>query len=459
MIPSNLLLRIAQREGAVVLVVGAGCSCVPPTNLPLARELAEETHRRLVADGILRREQCPNPSDLSSVADAVFAATGSHNELVERIGPQRFRNAEPNKGYLLAAALLRERAISCVMTLNFDCAVSSALSQVGAGNDVAVILGPKDHSHIGVANVIYLHGSAFAPAVWILRTRQLEDEWRDAWEEVVVQRFASSPEVAFVGLGSVAAVLTETTRRIRAAIPVGVNVYQVDPADRAHSDFFQALGIPDDAYIRMGWEEFMDGLAQRVVQEQEAELVDRCRRLIVEQQLDQENCDAVCNRMMRLGLLGLGRLRARWLLEQTSYRPHIRIELDWIADLLLCIALVERITGTVAHFSDDCAVEFREETLARAAVIVVSGRGIHRWVSLEARLQGLRHTFRGRGPQPRYALVAGVQGARPQGDSPPDSIVPNSDPHDLIPEAPSIAILSATELRETPELANQVITT
>ena len=143
-LPSDLLLAISAAQGGrVVLVTGAGCSAEPPTSLPLARQCAEDAHRRLVEDTILDSGDCMAPEDLSSVADAVFTKRGSQSELVNRLPIEEFRHAEPNEGHLLAAAMLRERAIGCVVTLNFDLAMSSALSRLGAA-DVAEIARPQE---------------------------------------------------------------------------------------------------------------------------------------------------------------------------------------------------------------------------------------------------------------------------------------------------------------------------
>lgn len=218
MLPNPLLLAISSKpNGRVAIVVGAGCSFEEPTHVPLARDIAIEAHRRLRADGVLQDGDCANPEDLSCVADAVYSKTGQQAPVVERMTPNKFRTAEANEGYLLAAAMLRERAIICLMTLNFDCAIVEALSRVGAGGDIAVINGPTDHSQVGLINVIFLHRNAWSPPEdWILRTVVL-NSWQGRWQEVVVNRVLSSPVTVFAGLGSPTAVLTETTRKIRSA--------------------------------------------------------------------------------------------------------------------------------------------------------------------------------------------------------------------------------------------------
>jgi hypothetical protein len=240
MLPTPLLTAIsADHGGQVVLVLGAGCSKESPTSLPLARECAEEAHRRLVADGVLAAGDCTDPTDLSLLAERVFEKTGSQAALVERMSPMKFRQALVNEGYRMTAALLREHAIAAVLTLNFDLAIFHAISSVGGATDVAVILGPEDHAHLQLINVVYIHRSAKAdPDQWILRTSEIEEGWHGRWEQVVAQRFLANPVTVFVGLGSPARVLIETAGLIRHAIPEGANIYQVDVVNRIDSAFF-----------------------------------------------------------------------------------------------------------------------------------------------------------------------------------------------------------------------------
>jgi hypothetical protein len=124
---------------------------------------------------VLTEGDCANPEDLSCLADSVYARRNQQRELVERLSPARFEKARPNHGYLLAAAMLRERAISCLMTLNFDLALTAALVQVSASDDVSIVGGPEDQHQLGITNLIYLHRNANAdPERWVLRTVTLE---------------------------------------------------------------------------------------------------------------------------------------------------------------------------------------------------------------------------------------------------------------------------------------------
>jgi len=97
-----------------------------------------------------------------------------------------------------------------------------------------------------------------------LRTEQLDDAWRDGWEELITTRVMTAPVVVFAGLGTAAAVLVETIRRVRTAVTDHVSVH-VDPDEFGSSQFTATLEIPEEHFVRSGWSDFMSDLADRVV--------------------------------------------------------------------------------------------------------------------------------------------------------------------------------------------------
>lgn len=453
-LPPELLHAIAHEGGGkVVLVLGAGASFELPTGLPLSRDCSVEANRRLVADGVLAATACADPEDLSSLADAVFAATGSQAALVERLPISAFRSAEPNEGYLIAACLLREQAVTCVMTLNFDLGMSAALTQLGA-TDVSVVGGPDEHHRLGSLNVIYLHRNVNAPAeAWILRTAALDTEWRDRWEEVVVQRVAGSPVTVFAGLGTPAAVLVETATRVRNALPDATHVYMVDRGEREQSAFFEKLALADDAYLQIGWCDFARALAERVLEEHRAELEQACRDLITSEGWPDDDPAELCRRVAGLGLVGLGELRARWTLDPAPYTPRRSVTAGWLADLLLAIGVLERAADARAVFGRDGVVELRRDDRHLASLIAASGRGTKRWLALEAEIAQHTHRVRSREQPPRFALVSGVVGERPVAVAPPVNIATGDEEATIIAPAAAPELVSVEELRATPGTA------
>ena len=75
-LPPELLAAIAAADGRISIVVGAGASTEAPTNLGLTKDYALAAHAALRANGTLT-EDCANPEDLTSVADAVLEALHS----------------------------------------------------------------------------------------------------------------------------------------------------------------------------------------------------------------------------------------------------------------------------------------------------------------------------------------------------------------------------------------------
>jgi len=310
---SELLESISTIGGGkVALVVGAGCSVEPPTNVPVASICSREVHRRLVADGVLQAGDRADPEDLSVVADAVFTKKNSQRDVVERLlGQYDLKLAPANRGYLLAAAMLCEGAIASVVTLNFDLALSSALSELGAGRIVGVIECPDDLPRQKSVNVYYLHRNANAqdPESWVLRTVTLQHEWKMHWEAIIAAKVLAAPIIVFAGLGTPVAVLLESAKLIRDALP-GVKVFQVDPQDSAKSGFFKELGIDPSAYIRNGWCQFMEELSERLLKEQVVRLEQAAQRKVHDDALTSEDLSSLLRRLEALGLVKLGKLRA-----------------------------------------------------------------------------------------------------------------------------------------------------
>lgn len=223
----------------------------------------------------------------------------------------RFRSAEPNLGHRLAAALLREGTVKAVITLNFDLAFSTALGSLGA-TDVEILSGPQDHQRMGQRNLVYLHRNVDAPPEdWILSTDALEAAWQGQWEEVVARAMLATPVTIFAGLGSPAAVLVESARRIREAVPDGVDAYQVDPSPAGASPFSQEIQIADENYVQLGWVDFMRAVGTRLVLEHTNVLSQAAGQVQADLGIAPEDVGPLCIKLAELSLLDLGELRAR----------------------------------------------------------------------------------------------------------------------------------------------------
>ena len=457
-LPANLLQAISSPSGGrVVLVLGAGCSNESPTALPLAGDLSAECHRKLVADGILSEGEVNDRRDLSAVAEAVVQKTGSQRDLIERFPPDAFRNVKPNEGYLIMAALLIEGVLTDTLTLNFDFAARTALAHLGAGAKVSTVRGPEDYTRLGARNLIYLHRDIdSSPDGIILRTTALEEAWQGHWEETIAQRVLAGPIVVFVGLGSPASVLVETTKRIIRAIgKAQVSVYVVDPLTHEDSRFASALEIATEDYLRMGWGEFMCALAQRVVEEHRAAVEHGCEFLIQDHGIETEDVADLCSRLAEVGLVRLGQLRAAWMLHNEPYLPHGQGGLlHHFSNLVLAIRMVERISGRQAEFGEDGLVDFcRGGYVTRA--MVCSGGGLMTGARVEAELSRRREVMQRQGRAPSLALVAGVEPG--QDIVTPSDIIADADPDDLVTGPARLWVVNVAKLLSNPELISEMI--
>lgn len=421
-LPADLLHAVTEQSGRIALVIGAGCSLEAPTGLQLATTYSCDVYRQLIHDGLLTDGECESPDDLSALASAVWDKHADQSPVVERLPRNAFRHAQPNHGYLMAAALLRERAVSAVLTVNFDLAMTTALGRLSA-TEVGVIPGPSAAGQLGSATVIYLHRNVdeVDPNRWILRRETLDNDWRDGWEDVVTQRVMSCPVVVFAGLGSPAAVLTETVARVRAAITASHRAYVVDPA--VQTEFQGALALPPEAHIQLGWCDFMELLGARLVEEFRHSLDERCIETCSEHGWDGEAGPAsgLCDRLHSIGLVHLGALRAAWLLDSALYSPD-DARRGLIADLLLGVGLVERQHGAEAHFDPDGTVRLYRDGGALASFLAASGQGVLRWNAIEARVLKLLDDMRGVA-RPRAALLSGISGGRPNAIAAPEDVI------------------------------------
>lgn len=458
-LPQELLAAIAAPGGGrVVLVTGAGCSKEPPSGLPLSGELAARCHQELVDDRVLDVADCSNPNDLSTVAEAVFAKLESQRELVERFPPNAFEHAEPNEGHELAASLLREGALSCILTLNFDLAFNAALTEVSAGADITTIRRPSEYNRMGALTLVYLHGAITNDAdELILRRDQLDQAWKTGWEEVVVQRVVGGPVTVFVGLGSPAAVLVETTKRIREKIADRVKVFVVGPEPRAESAFFAELDLDPEAYVQLSWTEFAKRLADRLVKVHRHALEEVCKELARLNDWDEEDVSVICDRMERLGLVRMGRLRAHWLLRAQRYapQPRDREALRLVAELVVAVAMIERVSAMTASFIEEGVVEFASET-KRVHALVGSGGGSLGWAALEHELERRRRRLAAVGRRPTLALV-GAMNAERQIVAPPPKLAREQSAASVVDGAEQLIFVTTAELLRNPDVIHELV--
>ncbi len=454
-LPADVLAAV-RTGGTLVLITGAGCSFEPPTDIPLGSTLASDAHDLLVAENVLKEGDCPRKDDLSQVAAAVFGATGSQIELVNRLPFRKMRAPTPNAGHLTTAALLRERAIASVVTLNFDVALTGAIQDLGGGEEVSIVTGADDHSHLADPSLIYLHGTAYAAADnWVLRPELLNQWDEKRWETVIARRVLTAPVIVFVGLGSPAAVLTESLRRIRETVPNGVKVFQVDTTPVDRSAFAETLRLEDGRYIQMGWCAFMKELSAWLAAVQTGELRGKADALTNREGWDGEDLEVLSASLGAQGLVGLGRLRAAWLLDSSPYLPRNEAHTELVADLALALMLVARRTGTTWRPRAAGLIEFRDGDRVAGTLAFASGRQSHRWHSLEAAVA--QYADRWRDDNPTAVIVSGYVGSDNPTSTPPHSILEDENPDSIIARPRYPRLVSADALRAEPARIQEMV--
>lgn len=459
-LPSDLLQAVSSPSGGkIALVVGAGCSVEFPTSLPTSREWAIEVHRRLLRDRVLEEGDCSDPTDLSVVADAVFAKRNSQRDMVERLCEFNLKLATPNDGYRIAAAMLCEGVISSIITLNYDLALSNALSHLGAGIKVGVIERPEDLHRQESINVYYLHRNVNEadPELWVLRTAALEQEWKDHWESVIATNVLTAPVVVFVGLGTPIAVLVASAKLLRNALPAVTKFYQVDPVNMGESEFFRELHIDSSAYIQCGWCQFMDQLSQRLLEEYIHQLKQAVSQKVRDDGLPMENITDLLNCLKNLGLVNLGALRANWLLYDRLYRSIVPDDFGLMAFLLLTLAMMSRISGAAVIIVEDGLVEFIRENQTVTVLFIASGRGDRGMVAVEAEIQQRLKKYRSRRTPPQGVIVGGTWDTSISEKAAPADIIHEVGFENIVTGPSAFPMYHINELRASPERIHEIV--
>lgn len=450
-LPSDLLRATAMGERRICLIVGAGCSKETPTGLPLSWELSQQAHTQLVADGVLVAGECLAPDDLAGLADLVFAKTNGQRQLVSRMRPERFQSAKSNEGYRLAVALMLEDVVRTVISLNYDLAVEHAISEVGAGDRISTIKEPSEWSRGTGRLVAFLHGNINSD--WdrlILRTCQLNDEWKDGWEQVVVQAAVAAPTCVFAGLGSSAPVLTSSLAWVRSVLTG--DVYLADPGERERSAFATELGIDAAHFIKKGWNEFVASLASRVLGEHSRCLKEVASAHAVANGIPPTDLTTTCDGLARTGMVTLGNARAQWLHQESGYaRLSDETANHPIADLLTALAAVVHKTGASIRLGPDGVVEFRNGPQVLGRLALGSGLGVLSWDALSSRVRRSLEDSATIDPLPSVVILGATNSLR-SAVSPPVDIAGEIDATSVADVGREPAYLSIEEVRTDPTL-------
>ncbi len=343
--------------------------------------------------------------------------------------------------------------------LNYDLAMTDALGCVSAGDSVSVIADPGAVGELGSSVVVYLHRNVNESNFekWVLRAEVIDDAWRGGWEEIIAQRIVTSPIVVFAGLGSPAAVLTETVRRIRQSLEgQGHDAFVVDPS--TSSPFKETLDLPEGAHIQMGWCAFMQCLADRLIIEQTKKLSAASRLLCTSNGWTDEV--AGINELSQLfserGLVASGFQRASWLLSDRKYLPDQEQVRELIAYLLLGVGIAQRHCNVTVNVRSDCVIELRKGGVVVGSILPISAAGTKHWTAMEPSIRRYLDKFTSY-ERPTSVLLGSLLGATPTEVSPPPDIVFEDDEANIVSPSSSPVYISVDYLRSYEAIADRFV--
>jgi hypothetical protein len=249
----------------------------------------------------------------------------------------------------------------------------------------------------------------------------------------------------------------ETTEKIRKASEGKVETFQVDPRDYGESDFAAALAIAEDDYLQLGWCEFMKVLSERLALVHIDEFSGACVSIAQREEWPDTTPTDLRNQLSGLGLVDIGRLRARWLLAESSYLPQSPRDVRLIADLLLALGLIEKESNYKAVFGADGVVDFSSNEELVGSLAIGSGCGEMRWGAFEAELHQKQAREGIAARKPRFALVSGVQGTRSE-PVPPENVIGNpTTKESIVGGGEPLRLVSVDELRAQPSLGVEMV--
>ncbi len=256
------------RTGRVTIYAGAGLSRAEPAGLPTGAEVAEQIHARLkdafpALNGVDQR-------DLVAIADAVAELTGGEEALrLVAVQAAEFTTATPTYGHHILALLLLEGVVD-VLTTNWD----NCVERAGGPETVPSVVTDHDRLHVAGRCVLKIHGCATQPESLLLTTDHLREP--PTWVVDETRARLGNAVVVFVGIGDVAAYVSQRLREAVTAIGNVDNIRVVSPSivngwqDSEWSKLVPDLG--NDYRIAATADEFLEKLGGAYVNQCLADL-------------------------------------------------------------------------------------------------------------------------------------------------------------------------------------------
>jgi hypothetical protein len=201
----------------------------------------------------------------------------------------------------------------------------------------------------------------------------------------------------------------------------------------------------------------MGELSARVVEEQVALIGAAASDKVREDPLDPEDLSGLLDRMRQLGLLSSGSVRASWLLHNKKYRPLTGDDASLLADLLLALATMSRISRATASIVEDGIVDFIRDGRVVASFMVASGRGSRSRAAVEADAGRRRARYRARNAKPDIVLIAGTSDGAGARASPPSDVIRGEPSGDVLRGGDVLQALHVSELRTKNYLIQEVV--
>ena len=250
------------------------------------------------------------------------------------------------------------------------------------------------------------------------------------------------------------AVLIESTKLLRNALPSATKLYQADPGKIEDSKFFQELSLEPSAYIQRGWGELMEELSQRLTKEQLNELQQAAEKKTHDDHLTDEDLTSLYGNLRGLGIVQFGKLRSDWLLHNKPYSPFEGGTAGLLADLLLAIATMSRVSGAQPVIVENGSVEFRRDGRVVASFIIASGCGHRGKQAVEAEVDMRRARYQ----NCVDVLVGGTSDSWTTSATPPENIsLGYISTNNIVGGSTTLPFLHIGELRQNHGLIQQVL--
>jgi len=161
---------------------------------------------------------------------------------------------------------------------------------------------------------------------------------------------------------------------------------------------------------------------------------------------------------VKLGIVKLGKLRASWLLHDKPYCPVDSSASGLLADLVLALAMLARVSGALPVVADDGVVEFHRDGQAVSSYLIASGLGYRGRPAIEARIESRSPDHRSRAAPPRGVLVGGTSDAWDVPTTPPKDILQGDQiEEDLVSGPMTLPLIHIDELRRNQDLIQKLV--